>query len=203
VHPDADQILSRSVDGMTIGTPTAVVMDGRDALLAVGMNGKPLPVSHGFPVRMVVPGLYGYVSATKWVVELELTRFADEQAYWVERGWDERGPVKTMTRIDLPSRLEQVRAGPVTVAGVAWAQHRGIDRVEVRVDGGRWMQTRLAAVPSTDTWRQWVARWEATPGEHLIEARATDSSGAPQPEQQADPVPSGATGWPAKPVTVV
>jgi DMSO/TMAO reductase YedYZ molybdopterin-dependent catalytic subunit len=203
VHPDADQILSRSADGMTIGTPTAVVMDGRDALLAVGMNGKPLPVSHGFPVRMVVPGLYGYVSATKWVVELELTRFADEQAYWVERGWDVRGPVKTMTRIDLPSRLEQVRAGPVTVAGVAWAQHRGIDRVEVRVDGGRWMQARLAAVPSTDTWRQWVVRWDATAGEHLIEARATDSSGTPQPEQQTDPVPSGATGWPAKPVTVV
>jgi DMSO/TMAO reductase YedYZ molybdopterin-dependent catalytic subunit len=203
VHPDADQLLSRSADGMTIGTPTAVVMDGRDALLAVGMNGKPLPVSHGFPVRMVVPGLYGYVSATKWVVDLELTRFADEQAYWVERGWAERGPVKTMTRIDLPGRLEQVRAGPVTVAGVAWAQHRGIDKVEVRVDGGRWRQARLAAVPSTDTWRQWAVRWDATPGEHLIEARATDSSGTPQTDERTDPVPSGATGWPTKPVTVV
>jgi DMSO/TMAO reductase YedYZ molybdopterin-dependent catalytic subunit len=202
-HPDADQILSRSIDGMTIGTPTAVVLDGRDALLAVGMNGAPLPVTHGFPVRMVVPGLYGYVSATKWVVDLELTRFADAQAYWVRRGWAETGPIKTMARIDTPGAFDQVKAGPVAVAGVAWAQHRGIDRVEVRVDGGPWQQARLAAVPSTDTWRQWVLPWQATRGQHILQARATDPSGLPQPQQETDPFPSGATGWPEVQVDVV
>lgn len=203
VRPGADQILSRSVDGMTIGTPTSVVMDGRDALLAIGMNGRPLPVAHGFPVRMVVPGLYGYVSATKWVVELELTRFADTQAYWVQRGWAERGPIKTMTRIDTPGPFAQLRSGRVAVAGVAWAQHRGIERVEVRIDGGDWQDAKLAAVPSTDTWRQWVLGWEATPGQHVIEARARDSSGTPQTRLATEPFPSGATGWPQTKVTVV
>lgn len=203
VRPGADQILSRSVDGMTIGTPTDVVMDGRDAMLAVAMNGEPLPTRHGFPVRMVVPGLYGYVSATKWVVELELTRFVDAQAYWVERGWALRGPIKTMTRIDTPNGRNQVRAGQVAIAGVAWAQHRGIERVEVRVDRGAWQQARLASVPSTDTWRQWVVGWDATPGEHVIEARATDATGSPQPQRKSDPFPSGATGWPARDVVVV
>jgi DMSO/TMAO reductase YedYZ molybdopterin-dependent catalytic subunit len=202
VHANADQLLSRSVDGLTIGTPTAVVMDGRDALLAVAMNGQPLPTRHGFPVRMVVPGLYGYVSATKWVVDLELTRFVDAQAYWVERGWALRGPIKTMTRIDTPNGSNPLRAGRVAVAGVAWAQHRGIERVEVRVDGGAWQQARLASVPSTDTWRQWVLSWDATPGRHLLEARATDETGAPQTQQEADPFPSGATGWPARDVVV-
>jgi DMSO/TMAO reductase YedYZ molybdopterin-dependent catalytic subunit len=202
VRPGADQILSRSVDGLTIGTPTDVVMDGRDALLAVAMNGEPLPTRHGFPVRMVVPGLYGYVSATKWVVDVELTRFVDAQAYWVERGWALRGPIKTMTRIDTPDGRRQVRAGRVAVAGVAWAQHRGIERVEVRVDRGAWQQARLASVPSTDTWRQWVVDWDATPGEHVIEARATDATGSPQPQRETDPFPSGATGWPARDVVV-
>jgi DMSO/TMAO reductase YedYZ molybdopterin-dependent catalytic subunit len=203
VHAEADQLFSRSVDGMTIGTPTAAVMDGRDALLAVAMNGQPLPTRHGFPVRMVVPGLYGYVSATKWVVDLELTRFVDAQAYWVERGWALRGPIKTMTRIDTPDGRSQVRAGRVAVAGVAWAQHRGIERVEVRVDRGAWQQARLASVPSTDTWRQWVFGWDATPGEHVIEARATDTTGTPQPQWETDPFPSGATGWPHRDVVVV
>ncbi|MEP6761271.1 MAG: molybdopterin-dependent oxidoreductase [Sporichthyaceae bacterium] len=202
VRPGADQLLSRSVDGMMIGTPTEVVMDGRDALLAVAMNGEPLPTRHGFPVRMVVPGLYGYVSATKWVVDLELTRFVDTQAYWVERGWALRGPIKTMTRIDTPDGRQQLRAGRVAVAGVAWAQHRGIEQVEVRVDRGAWQQARLASVPSTDTWRQWVLAWDATPGEHVIEARATDATGTPQPQQETDPFPSGATGWPNRTVNV-
>lgn len=195
VHPDADQLLSRSADGMTIGTPTAVVMDGRDALLAVGMNGEPLPAKHGFPVRMVVPGLYGYVSATKWVVDLRLTRFADVDAYWVARGWARRGPIKTMSRIDRPRPFQKVHAGQVAVAGVAWAQHRGVERVEVRVDGGPWQQARLAPVPTVDTWRQWVWTWDAPPGSHTIEVRATDRTGATQPERRADPFPSGATGW--------
>lgn len=202
VDPDADLLLSRSVDGMTIGTPTAVVMDGRDALIAVGMNGEPLPAEHGFPVRMVVPGLYGYVSATKWLVDLELTRFDQAEAYWVERGWAARGPVKTQSRIDTPQPFAKIEAGKVAVAGVAWAQHRGIDKVEVRVDEGPWQPARLAAVPSTDTWRQWVWRWDARPGSHRIEVRATDADGYTQTAKGADPFPSGATGWHSTVVTV-
>ncbi len=204
VHPDADMLLSRSHDGFTIGTPTAVVMDGRDALLAVGMNGEPLPAEHGFPVRMVVPGLYGYVSATKWVVDLELTRFDAQSPYWVLRGWVPKAPILTMSRIDVPSPFAEVPAGRVAVAGVAWAQHRGIDKVEVRVDGGRWATARLASVPSTDTWRQWVWEWEAkAPGDHVLEVRATDSTGAVQPERRTDPFPRGATGWSSTQVSVV
>jgi DMSO/TMAO reductase YedYZ molybdopterin-dependent catalytic subunit len=202
VHPDADMLLSRSSDGFTIGTPTAAVTDGRDALLAVAMNGEPLPAEHGFPVRMVVPGLYGYVSATKWLVDLELTRFDQETPYWVQRGWVPRAPILTMSRIDVPRPYARVRAGTVAVAGVAWAQHRGIDKVDVRVDGGRWATARLAAVPSTDTWRQWVWEWDATPGGHLLEVRATDSTGAVQPERRTDPFPRGATGWSSTQVSV-
>ena len=202
VHPGADMILSTSSDRMTIGTPTAVVMDGRDALLAVGMNGEPLPTEHGFPCRMVVPGLYGYVSATKWVVDLELTRFADATAYWTDRGWAEKGPIKTMSRIDTPRPFAKPPAGTVAGAGVAWAQHRGIEKVEVRVDGGSWHEARLAEVPSADTWRQWVWQWDATPGSHTLEVRATDSDGRTQPERRADPYPSGATGWHSTSVTV-
>ncbi len=202
VDPAADMILSTSSDGMTISTPTAVVMDGRDALLAVGMNGEPLPATHGFPVRMVVPGLYGYVSATKWLVDLELTRFGDTEAYWTERGWAEKAPIKTMSRVDTPKPFAKLRAGKVAVAGVAWAQHRGIDRVEVRVDEGPWQEARLAEVPSTDTWRQWVWQWDARRGSHRIEVRATDAEGDTQPEKRADPFPSGATGWHSTVVTV-
>jgi DMSO/TMAO reductase YedYZ molybdopterin-dependent catalytic subunit len=202
VSADADMVLSRSADGMTIGTPTSVVMDGRDALLAVGMNGEPLPVLHGFPCRMVVPGLYGYVSATKWLVDLELTRFDRAEAYWTERGWAEKGPIRTMSRIDAPRTFDRVAAGRVAVAGVAWAQHRGIEAVEVRVDGGPWQQARLADVPSADTWRQWVWSWDARPGAHTLEVRATDADGMTQPERQRDPFPSGATGWHAVTVRV-
>jgi DMSO/TMAO reductase YedYZ molybdopterin-dependent catalytic subunit len=202
VHDDADMVLSRSTDGMTIGTPTAVVMDGRDAMLAVGMNGEPLPAEHGFPLRMVVPGLYGYVSATKWLVDIELTRFDKETPYWTERGWAPKAPIKVMSRIDTPKPFAQLQPGKVAVAGVAWAQHRGIDKVEVRVDGGRWSTARLADVPSTDTWRQWVWEWDATAGGHDIEVRATDHTGATQPEKRAAPFPSGATGWHSTAVTV-
>jgi DMSO/TMAO reductase YedYZ molybdopterin-dependent catalytic subunit len=181
---------------MTIGTPTAAVMDGRDAMLAVGMNGEPLLPSHGFPVRMVVPGLYGYVSATKWVVDLELTTFAAYDAYWVERGWAEQAAIKTSSRIDTPRPLSRRRTGPVTVAGVAWAQHRGISKVEVRVDGGAWEQAKLAAAASNDLWRQWSWQWDARePGNHKLEARATDAAGETQPEEREAPFPSGSTGW--------
>lgn len=199
---DADQVVGRSVDGWTCGTPTAALRDGRDALLAVGMNGEPLPVEHGFPVRMVVPGLYGYVSACKWVTELELTRFADFDAYWVPRGWSVEGPIKTQSRIDTPRGRNRLTTGPVTVAGVAWAQHRGIRRVEVRVDDGEWQQAELAPTVSVDTWVQWSWRWDATPGEHRLQVRATDATGETQTERKQDVVPDGATGWHTVTVTV-
>ena len=193
--PDADMVLSRSADGFTAGTPLTVLRDGRDALLAIGMNGRPLPVEHGFPVRMVVPGLYGYVSATKWVVDLKVTRFDADQGYWTPRGWSALGPVKTASRIDVPASGAAVRAGRTAVAGVAWAQHRGIEAVEVRVDEGGWRPARLAAVPSADTWRQWVYPWDATPGSHTLRVRATDGTGAVQTGERHEPAPSGATGW--------
>jgi len=193
ISPSATQLLSTSVDGWTCGTPVSAATDGRDALLAVAMNGQPLPISHGFPVRMVVPGLYGYVSATKWVTDLKLTTWEDDVAYWVPRGWAREAPVKTMSRIDVP-RTREVPSGPVAVAGVAWAPHRGISAVEVRVDDGAWRPARLGAVPSDDTWVQWVAEWEATPGEHVVTVRAVDGEGDPQPEHPADPAPDGAQG---------
>ncbi|MFJ4859766.1 molybdopterin-dependent oxidoreductase [Streptomyces sp. NPDC088748] len=191
----ADQLVARSVDGMTIGTPVEAVMDGRAALLAVGMNGRPLPFAHGFPVRMVVPGLYGYVSACKWLTELRLTTFAAYDAYWVRRSWAQQAAIKTQARIDTPRPYAGLSPGRVAVAGVAWAQHRGIERVEVRVDGGAWQEARLGASDGVDTWRQWVWPWEATPGPHTLEVRATDGTGALQTGTRTGTVPDGATGW--------
>ena len=198
----ASQLLCTSVDGFTSGTPLQVVLDGRDALLAVAMNGSALPVEHGFPARMVIPGLYGYVSATKWVTDIEVTTFADASAYWVERGWSQQAPIKTESRIDVPAIGSTLRPGPTQVAGVAWAQHKGVAAVEVRVDRGPWHEARLAAVPDIDTWRQWVWEWQATPGNHLIEARATDKTGYTQTAVQAPPEPNGASGYPSATVTV-
>jgi DMSO/TMAO reductase YedYZ molybdopterin-dependent catalytic subunit len=191
----ADQVVGRSVDGFTCGTPTGVMTDGRDALLAVGMNGEPLPIEHGFPVRVVVPGLYGYVSACKWVSELELTSFADFDAYWVPRGWSAQAPIKTESRIDTPRGRNKLTAGPVTVAGVAWAQHRGIGKVEVQVDGGPWNVATLARAVSIDTWVQWSWRWDAPRGDHQLRVRATDATGETQPSQPRPPEPNGAQGW--------
>jgi DMSO/TMAO reductase YedYZ molybdopterin-dependent catalytic subunit len=202
VRAGADQIVSRSVDGMTIGTPTAVALDGRDAMLAVSMNGSPLPPAHGAPVRMIVPGLFGYVSATKWLVELELTTFDAFDPYWVERGWAAKAPILTMTRIDTPRPLARLASGEIAVAGVAWAQGRGIDAVEVRVDDGPWQRATLAPVPSVDTWRQWLWPWRPEPGRHRLEARATDGAGETQTGDRAEPFPSGATGWHSVVVTV-
>ncbi|MFJ6793018.1 molybdopterin-dependent oxidoreductase [Streptomyces sp. NPDC091268] len=198
----ADQLVARSVDGMTLGTPVETVMDGREALLAVGMNGEPLPFAHGFPVRMVVPGLYGYVSACKWLRELRLTTFDAYDAYWVRRSWAARAPVKTQSRIDTPRPSAELAAGRVAVAGVAWAQHRGISRVEVRVDGGPWREARLGEADGADTWRQWVWEWDAAPGSHTVEVRAADASGAVQTGERAGTVPDGATGWHAVRVRV-
>ncbi|MGZ5306028.1 MAG: sulfite oxidase [Actinomycetota bacterium] len=195
VAPGADQLVSRSVDGFTAGSPTAVVMDGRDAMLAIAMNGEPLPLDHGFPVRMVVPGLYGYVSATKWIVDIELTTFDAFDAYWIRRGWAQQAPIKTQSRIDTPSSLGRVRAGTVPVAGVAWAQHRGIENVELRVDGGPWMPAELSTQDTIDTWRQWLVMWDATQGEHELQVRATDQTMMVQTEEHAPPFPDGATGY--------
>jgi DMSO/TMAO reductase YedYZ molybdopterin-dependent catalytic subunit len=196
VQSGANQVVSRSQDGFTIGTPTEVLMDGRDAMLAVTMNGEPLPLEHGFPVRMVVPGLYGYVSATKWVVDLELTTFDAYDAYWVRRGWAARAPIKTMSRIDTPRSGRRLEAGEVVpIAGVAWAQNTGIDRVEVRVDEEEWGDAGLSELGTLDTWRQWVYPWRATPGSHTIQVRATDGSGYTQTMESRPPLPDGATGW--------
>ncbi|MFC3960844.1 molybdopterin-dependent oxidoreductase [Nocardia jiangsuensis] len=201
-RPDADMVLSTSIDGFTASTPLAALTDGRDALLAVGMNGEPLPVAHGYPARLVVPGLYGYVSATKWVVDLELTRFDRATAYWTDRGWAAQAPIKTSSRIDVPASFATVDAGRVAVAGVAWAQRNGIDRVEVQVDDTPWQQAELAAEYSVDTWRQWRFAWDATPGAHTLRVRATDRTGATQTDARARPFPDGSTGWHSRVVTV-
>lgn len=198
----ADQLVARSVDGMTIGTPVETVMDGRDAMLAIGMNGEPLPFAHGFPVRMLVPGLYGYVSACKWIQDIELTTFAAYDTYWVKRSWARRAPIKTESRIDTPKPFAKVDAGTVVVAGIAWAQHKGIDRVEVRVDGGSWKDARLATEGPLDTWRQWMWEWPAKPGTHTLEVRATDRTGYTQTSKRARPIPNGASGWHSVVVTV-
>jgi DMSO/TMAO reductase YedYZ molybdopterin-dependent catalytic subunit len=203
IKAGADQLFCTSADGFTSGTPVKTVMDGRDALLAVAMNGQALPVEHGFPVRMVVPGLYGYVSATKWVTDIEVTTFAANSAYWAQRGWSQQAPIKTESRIDVPTGNGPLSAGkPVTIAGVAWAQHKGIDAVEVRVDNGSWQPARLAAVPGIDTWRQWAWDWTATAGTHVLQARATDATGYTQISTPEPPEPNGATGYPTLRVTV-
>jgi DMSO/TMAO reductase YedYZ molybdopterin-dependent catalytic subunit len=202
IQADADMVLSTSTDGFTIGTPVEALTDGRDAMLAIGMNGVPLPVEHGYPARLVVPGLYGFVSATKWVVDLELTRFDRAEAYWTKLGWSAKAPIKTQSRIDVPRSGQRVAAGAVSVGGVAWAQHRGIKAVEVRIDDGPWQPATLGASYSNDTWRLWTYDWQATPGSHTITARATDNTGAVQTEQVAAPPPDGASGWPSISVEV-
>ncbi|MEZ0342718.1 molybdopterin-dependent oxidoreductase [Mycobacterium sp. pV006] len=195
VHSDADMVLSTSIDGWTAGTPVQALLDG-DALLAVGMNREALPVEHGYPARLVVPGLYGYVSATKWVVDLEVTRFDRAQAYWTRLGWAERGPIKTASRIDVPRSGADVALGPVTFGGVAWAQDRGVRAVEVQIDDGPWEPAQLAHAYSRDTWRLWSFPWVARDtGFHTITVRATDDTGYVQTADRAAPIPDGATGW--------
>ncbi|HUC57112.1 MAG TPA: molybdopterin-dependent oxidoreductase [Streptosporangiaceae bacterium] len=202
IKAGADQLFCTSFDGFTSGTPVATAMDGRDALLAVAMNGKPLPVEHGFPVRTVVPGLYGYVSACKWITDINVTTYRANQSYWAQRGWFAEAPIKTESRIDVPTGQNPLKAGRTAIAGVAWAQHKGIDAVHVRVDRGPWNQATLAAVPGIDTWRQWVWYWNATPGSHVIEARATDATGYTQTALQSAPEPNGASGYPIVQVSV-
>jgi DMSO/TMAO reductase YedYZ molybdopterin-dependent catalytic subunit len=200
-RPGATQVVGSSVDGFTTGFPTRLALDGRDAMVAVGMNGEPLPEEHGFPARLIVPGLYGYVSACKWLEEIRLTPFERFDAYWIERGWAKEGPMKTMARVDTPTRNRTLRAGRVPVAGVAWASHVGISKVEVQIDAGPWIPARLGP-GERDTWRQWVVDWDAPPGPHTIRARATDGHGLLQTARTAPSYPSGATGWHTVHVTV-
>jgi len=195
IASDADMVLSSSIDGWTAGTPVEALTDDRDSMLAIGMNGVPLPVEHGYPARLVVPGLYGYVSATKWVTDLELTRFDKTEAYWTKLGWSAKGPIKTQSRIDVPRRGQKIDAGPTTFGGVAWAQHRGIKAVEVRIDDGPWQQAQLGASYSNDTWRLWSFPWNATSGAHTVAVRATDNTGAVQTGDRMGVIPDGATGW--------
>jgi DMSO/TMAO reductase YedYZ molybdopterin-dependent catalytic subunit len=193
-RPDADMVLSTSDDGWTAGTPLAALTDpDREAILAIAMNGEPLPLEHGFPVRMVVPGLYGYVSATKWVTSLKVTRFDQDEAYWTPLGWSALGPIKIASRIDVPR--DTVDAGTVIVAGVAWAQHVGIKGVEVSVDGSNWQQAEIAETTGPDTWRQWRFSWAASSGTHELAVRATDAAGNLQTAAEAPPAPNGATGY--------
>jgi DMSO/TMAO reductase YedYZ molybdopterin-dependent catalytic subunit len=202
VQSGAQQVFSTSLDGWTCGFPVAVALDGRDAMLALGMNGAPLPLEHGFPARLVVPGLYGYVSATKWLRKIELTTWDAAEGFWVPRGWARDAPVKTQSRIDVPREGEHVAAGPTKIAGIAWAQHRGVERVEVRVDDGPWQAARLGTDVTDDAWRQWVLDWDAKPGKHIIQVRATDKTGQTQTADVAPPDPDGATGYHTRSVKV-
>jgi len=205
VQPGADQLLCTSSDGFTSGTPLQTAMDGRDALLAVAMNDTALPVEHGFPVRLVIPGLYGYVSACKWITDIEVTTYSANVAFWAQRGWSAQAPIKTESRIDVPGGSATVTSGRRTaIAGVAWAQHKGIEAVEVRIGNGAWQEAQLAAVPDIDCWRQWVYYWDASvpAGNYLIEARATDKTGYTQTSLQEPPEPNGASGYPSVLVNV-
>ena len=196
VQPGATQIVGRSVDGFTVGFPTAWAMDpSRDPMIALGMNGEPLPVEHGYPARLIVPGLYGYVSATKWLAEIELTTLEAFDAYWVPLGWAKEAPILTQSRIDVPrDRRGGSRSDRSPIAGVAWAPDRGISKVEIRIDEGAWQPATLSAAISKATWVQWEVGWNAPPGDHTIEVRATDGTGEVQTDQVTPPAPDGARG---------
>jgi len=190
----ADQILSTAVDGFTISTPLAVALDGRDALVAVGMNGERLPLEHGFPARLVTPGIYGFVGATKWLRRLTLTTYAKDEAYWTERDWATDAPIKVSSRIDTPKPLSTLGAGRTVIGGIAWAQTRGIGRVEVRIDGGAWQEARLGPSAGVDNWRQWYLPWDAPEGRHLLAVRATSEEGEVQTAARTSPFPEGSSG---------
>lgn len=197
----ADQVMGHSIDGFTAGFPLAA-LDGRDAMIAIGMNGEPLPIDHGFPARVIVPGLYGYVSATKWLSRIELTRFDRAEGYWVPRGWSAQAPIKTQSRIDTPITGSSVKTGKRVIAGVAWAPIRGISKVEVRVDNGAWRAATLGPTLAKTTWRQWWIDWDARPGSRTISVRATDGTGALQSSKSVPVAPNGAEGWHIVDITV-
>jgi DMSO/TMAO reductase YedYZ molybdopterin-dependent catalytic subunit len=194
VGDGADQILSTDVDGMTISTPLAVATDGRDTMIAIGMNGEPLPRDHGFPARLITPGLYGFVGATKWVTKLTLTTYAEESAYWTDRDWATDAPIKISSRVDTPKPLESIDAGQTVIGGIAWAQQRGVGKVEVRIDDGEWQEAELGPEVTIDYWRQWFLPWDATSGRHDIAVRATTEDGEVQVEERMSPFPEGSSG---------
>ncbi len=204
LDPAADMLLSTSVDGFTISTPVAEATDGRDAMIAIGMNGEPLTDVHGFPARMIVPGLYGFVSACKWITDIEVTRFEAKTAYWTDRGWAQQAPIKTATRIDVPASFAKVASGQtVPIAGVAWAQTRGISKIEICIDDGDWIEATLVPTVNDTTWVQWTYAWDgADPGNHTVRARATDGTGQVQTQNVVKPIPDGSSGWPSKFFTV-
>ncbi len=202
-HTKADQILSTDVDGMTISTPLDLATDGRDAMIAIGMNGAALPREHGFPARMVVPGLYGFISATKWITRMTLTTYAEHDAYWTQRGWATDAPIKIASRIDTPRPLSTIDAGRTVIGGVAWAQHHGgVRKVEVRIDGGPWQEARLGPSAGNDYWRQWYLPWSAGKGQHSLTVRATDGRGEQQTAARTTPFPDGSSGLQQVVVTV-
>jgi DMSO/TMAO reductase YedYZ molybdopterin-dependent catalytic subunit len=192
---EGTQLVGRSVDGFTVGFPTELAFDGREALIALGMNGEPLPRRHGFPARLIVPGLYGYVSATKWLSDIEITGWDEFDAYWIPRGWSKEAPIKTQSRIDVPNPRSTISAGPVPVAGVAWAPLKGVDKVEVRVDGADWIEAELTDPASDSAWVQWRTEVDLSAGEHTFEVRATDGTGETQDDARRPPRPDGATGY--------
>ena len=202
VKPEAEQLFSHSLDGWTSGFPIELALDGRDALLAIGMNGEPLPLAHGFPARLIVPGIYGYISATKWLSEIEVNKWSDAEGYWIPRGWARDAPIKTQSRIDVPRAGATVTAGQTRIAGVAWAQHTGIEKVEVRIDADEWKKAVLGDDITDDTWRLWTFDWRSTAGKHTIQVRATDKSGYTQTETVTGVAPDGATGWHTRKVSV-
>ena len=203
VDPRAEQIFGTSADGWTCGFPIGAAVDGRDAMIAIGMNGTALPLEHGYPARVIIPGLYGYVSATKWITNLDLTTWSEAQGYWVPLGWSRDAPIKTQSRIDVPRRDETVRAGRIAIAGVAWAQHRGIEKVEVRIDSEEWKLAILALDFSDDTWRQWKYEFDAKPGEYQVQVRATNKTGETQTQEVSRPDPDGATGYHTRTIKVL
>jgi DMSO/TMAO reductase YedYZ molybdopterin-dependent catalytic subunit len=190
----ADQIFSTAVDGFTISTPLDVALDGRNTLLAFGMNGQPLPREHGFPVRMVTPGIYGYVGSCKWLTKLTLTTYGDAEAYWTKRKWATKAPIKLSSRVDTPRPLSTTKAGSTVIAGVAWAQPTGVAKVEVRIDGGEWQQAKLGPSAGVEYWRQWYLPWDAKTGSHMVAVRCTDQKGQVQVEQRTTPFPDGSSG---------
>lgn len=198
----ADEVLGHGLDGFTAGFPTAL-LDGRDALVAVGMNGELLQPKHGYPARIVVPGLYGYVSAVKWLTRIELTRFEDQVGYWIPRGWSRLAPVKLASKFDTPRPRQELQAGSVTIGGVAWSAASGISAVQVQVDEGPWLDTELGPELTNNAWRQWWLGWDAVPGEHRLRVRAVDGSGARQSTKEVPPLPNGAEGLHTIDVTVV
>lgn len=202
VRDGADQLYSTAEDGFTISTPLAAVLDGRDAMVAIGMNGEPLPAEHGFPARLVTPGLYGYVGATKWLRRMTVTTYADKTAYWTDRGWAIDAPIKISSRIDTPRPLARVPAGRVPIGGVAWAQQRGIGAVEVQVDDGPWQRATLGPDAGVDYWRQWYLLWDAEPGRHTLAVRALTETGELQTAARARPFPEGSSGIQAIQITV-